>query len=240
TVDGDGAVRVVGRSGGALGTVVVDPTTGERRDTDLVPEPGRRPPEAVAELDGSLFVDAGDRVWSRPAPGEPWNVHELVSAVAVTGDGVFGFAPSYERVLVYRWDGSGSFEPVGTIEMEDEHPATVITTWGPGWAFVEACRGSDCRRFARPDGGGWGTAPDLPALPRWNGERWWSASVFALRSRPPILVSDDGSTWEELPMPPFWLGADEQARAVVLPDDRLLIALLRPNGSSTVLVGERG
>jgi hypothetical protein len=204
-----------------------------------VPEPGRRPPDDIAVAGDAWFVDAGDRVWARTSPGDPWTAHDLVSAVAVTGDGVFGFAPSYERVLVYRWDGVG-FEPFDAMNLWGEHPAIVTTTWGRGWAFVEACRGSDCRRFARPDGGDWGPAPDLPALPRWNGERWWGAGVFALRSRPPIMTSDDGSTWEELPMPRFWLGADEQARAVVLPDDRLLIALLRPDGTSTVLVGHPG
>lgn len=236
TTGADGRIWVAGRSDAGLEVTAIDPGTGRRWFFDPAPDDGRAGPDAVVEADGWVFVDAGDRTWSLdPAGG--WAVHDLVEAVAVVDEEVFGLAASYERVLEYRWDRAG-FAPSGSIEMEDEFPSRVTTTSGPGWAFAEACRGSDCRRFARSaEDGAWRSAPDTAALPRWNGVAWWSAAGYALRSRPPIEVSDDARSWEVVEVPRFWLAADEQALASVLPDGRVVVAVLRPDGTSSVHVG---
>lgn len=236
TTGADGRVWVAGRTPAGLEVTAIDPGTGRRWFFEPAPDEGRAGPDAVVEADGWVFVDAGDRVWSL-APDGAWTDHDLVEAVAADGDAVTGLAASYERVLEYRWIGE-RFAPWGSIEMEDEFPSRVTTTSGPGWAFAEACRGSDCRRFARAAGAGaWRSAPDTVALPRWNGSVWWSAGAYALRLRPPIDVSTDAVSWEVVDVPRFWLGSDEQAQAAILADGRVVIAVFQPDGTSTVHVG---
>ncbi len=223
----DGTVWVAGRDIAGTRVVAVDPDTGDLSTIDLLS--GERPLSIEVD-DGTvrILTDAGVRAWTQDTGWlDPSKVGDT-AAIAATLESAM-----YRATVAIQ---TGELDPPGPAV----RPSSVVrTSEGPGWEFLEACDGSSCDRWSRPDGGGWVRSPDLPGLPRWNGSEWWAAVPWAGRTEPTVHLSADGLAWETVRAPNLSLASDEMVIPTVLPGRVIVLTLLRPDGTQEVFVGER-
>jgi hypothetical protein len=165
-------------------------------------------------------------------------VNDGVDALTVASDLTFAFGVGPDTIDLLVTARDDDFRPIGALTTE-RPPGRVVASSSPIWSFLESCFGSECELFARPIAGNWVRAPELPGLPRWNGSEWWIGGPWAAAGAVPVRVSRDALTWETVATPSFLLASDEQVLTHVLPGERVVLTVLRPDGTSEVFLGER-
>jgi hypothetical protein len=233
----DGRLLVAGLREDAVVVEAIDLATGRREAFEPAPQYLVSGPDAIAEREGWVYVDGGNRLWSR-SPTGAWTVDDGVDALTIAPDLTFAFGVEPDAIELLVTARDADFRPIGSITT-DRPPGRVLATSGPFWTYLESCFGSECERFARPLAGNWARAPELPGLPRWNGSEWWVAGPWAAAGATPVRVSSDALTWETVATPALTLTTDEQVLVNVLPGSKVVLTVLRPDGSSEVFLGER-
>lgn len=233
----DGRLWVSGLAGDAMVVEAIDLGTGRRESFDPAPQFLVAGPDSVAEREGWVYVDGGNRLWAR-SPTGAWSVNDGVDALTVASDLTFAFGVGPDTIDLLVTARDDDFRPIGALTTE-RPPGRVVASSSPIWSFLESCFGSECELFARPIAGNWVRAPELPGLPRWNGSEWWIGGPWAAAGSVPVRVSRDALTWETVATPSFMLASDEQVLTHVLPGERVVLTVLRPDGTSEVFLGER-
>lgn len=162
------------------------------------------------------------------------------AAITADEDGFIAVAVDDDATVLEVWRSTDGieWELVNGALVADVPVQSVRAAAGAGSLVVEYCGPVTCDRLVGRGALWWDLAGEQTAFPTFNGSEWWTSTRWGPQGGATLLVSDDATVWEEVPLPSLALESDEYVRPVVLPGRRVVLAVVPPGDQVEVIIGE--